>query len=185
MCDSNSGKAPESVRCMECFFYLVQKAKICGPRATYRHHIQIYDICTAILTLRYIAACNTGNLSASMIKQLRIFCYDLDSTWVRVVLTAFLLSRSLAKESISALIFFKFSVHVGCDPPAASALVSWSSTFPLSPELWPSLTSHTSPGDWPRELFKSSKDPTSLVDSIKRNWSVLDFGFLWATSQRG
>ena len=35
------------------------------------------------------------------------------------------------------------------------------------------------------ELFKPSEDAESLVVSIKENWEVLDFNFLWVTSQLG
>jgi len=44
--------------------------------------------------------------------------------------------------------------------------------------IYPSSASHISPAVWARELFKPSKKTTSLVDLIKKFWSVFDFFFV-------
>ena len=52
--------------------------------------------------------------------------------------------------------------------------------LPRNPFLWPSSTSHTSPSDWARELFKPSKDAADTATSRfdqKKLWSVLYFVF--------
>jgi len=56
---------------------------------------------------------------------------------------------------------------------------------PFTTTICSGLIAQNSPAGWARELFKPSTDVVSLVDSIFKNWKVLDLSFCGWRHNRG